>query len=69
MATAFTRDRDAKRDAKKAKAKAEKEEKNRQIQAKVVEEFNEKQTAAGAAGDPVQKLKAWCSKPPYLDLT
>lgn len=42
MATAFTRERDAKKDAKKAKASAAKEEKNRQQQAKVVEEFNEK---------------------------
>ena len=69
MATVFERERNAKRDAKKTKAKADKEEKNRQIQAKVVEEFNEKQTAAAAASDPVQKLKVWCSKPPYTDLT
>ena len=69
MATVFERERDAKRDAKAAKRKAEKDEKNRQQQAKVVEEFNEKEAAANAAGDPIQKLKAWCSKPPYLDLT
>ena len=69
MATVFERERNSKRDAKKVKAKADKEEKNRQIQAKVVEEFNEKTTAAAAAADPVQKLKAWCSKPPYADLT
>ena len=69
MSTAFTRERDAKRAAKAAKKKADKEEKNRQIQAKVDEEFNEKQAAAAAAGDPVQKLKAWCQKPPYADLT
>ena len=42
MSTAFTRERDAKKAEKDAKRKAEKEEKNRQIQAKVVEEFNEK---------------------------
>ena len=42
MATAFTRERDAKKEAKRAKAAAEKEEKNRQQQAKIVEEFNEK---------------------------
>ena len=69
MSTQFTRERDAKKAAKEAKKKADKEEKNRQIQAKVVEEFNEKEAAANAAGDPMQKLKAWCSKPPYNDLT
>jgi len=69
MATSYTRERDAKKEAKKAKSNAAKEEKNRQQQAKVVEEFNEKQTNAGAAADPVGKLKAWCQKPPYLDLT
>ena len=69
MATAFTRERDAKKEAKRAKAAAEKEEKNRQQQAKIVEEFNEKQANANGASDPVGKLKAWCSKPPYLDLT
>ena len=69
MSTAFTRERDAKRAEKAAKKKAAQEEKNRQIQAKVDEEFNEKQAAAAAAGDPVQKLKAWCQKPPYTDLT
>ena len=69
MSTAFTRERDAKKAEKANKRKAEKEEKNRQIQAKVVEEFNEKEAAANAAGDPIQKLKAWCSKPPYTDLT
>ena len=69
MSTAFTRERDAKRDAKVAKKKADKDEKNRQIQAKVVEEFNEKDTAAASAADPIQKLKVWCSKPPYADLT
>ena len=68
MSTAFTRERDAKRAAKEAKKKADKEEKERAQQAKVVEEFNEKQTQANAAGDPCAKLKAWCSKPPYLDL-
>ena len=69
MSTAFTRERDAKKASKDAKKKAEKEEKNRIQQAKVVEEFNEKQSAADAATDSIQKLKAWCSKPPYLDLT
>ena len=44
MSTAFTRERDAKRAAKEAKKKADKEEKERVQQAKVVEEFNEKQT-------------------------
>ena len=68
MSTAFTRERDAKRAAKEAKKKADKEEKERAQQAKVVEEFNEKQTQANAASDPCGKLKAWCSKPPYLDL-
>ena len=69
MATAFTRERDAKKAAKDAKKKAEKEEKERQQQAKVMEELNEKQAAVDAAGDPMQKIKAWCQKPPYLDLT
>ena len=63
------REREAAKEAKRAKAAAEKEEKNRQQQAKVVEEFNEKQTNAAGAGDPVGKLKAWCSKPPYLCLS
>ena len=69
MATAFTRERDAKKAAKEAKMKAEKEAKNKQQQDKVVAEFNEKKAAADAASDPIGKLKAWCSKPPYLDLT
>ena len=69
MSTQFTRERDAKKAEKSAKRKADKDEKNRQIQAKVVEEFNEKEAAANAAGDPIQKIKAWCSKPPYADLT
>ena len=69
MSTAFTRERDAKKASKDAKKKAEKEEKNRIQQAKVVEEFNEKQSAADAGADSIQKIKAWCQKPPYLDLT
>ena len=69
MATAYTRERDSKRDAKAAKAKADKEEKNRQQQAKVVEEFNAKKASADGSSDAVQKIKAWCQKPPYLDLT
>ena len=69
MSTAFTRDRDAKKAAKKAKKQGEKEEKERAQQAKVDEEFAEKQAAANAAADPIGKIKAWCSKPPYLDLT
>ena len=34
-----------------------------------MEELNEKQAAVDAAGDPMQKIKAWWQKPPYLDLT
>mmetsp|Transcript_31218 Transcript_31218/g.38554 ORF Transcript_31218/g.38554 Transcript_31218/m.38554 type:complete len:125 (-) Transcript_31218:181-555(-) len=68
MSTAFTRERDAKKAAKEAKAKAEKEAKNKQQQDKVIAEFNEKKAQADSAADPIGKLKAWCSKPPYLDL-
>ena len=69
MTTSFTKERDAKLAAKVAKKKAETDEKERQQQAKVVEEFTDKQTKAAAAADPMGKLKAWCNKPPYLDLT
>ena len=69
MATAFTRERDAKKAAKEAKAKADKDAKNKQQQDKVQGEFNEKKAAADGASDPIGKIKAWCSKPPYLDLT
>ena len=68
MATAFTRERDAKKAAKESKAKAEKEAKNRQQQDKVNAEFNEKKAAADATADPIGKIKAYCTKPPYLDL-
>ena len=69
MSTAWTREQEAKKAKKAAAKKAEKEKKEREQQAKVVEEFNEKQSAADAAGDSIQKIKAWCQKPPYLDLT
>ena len=69
MATAFTRERDAKKAAKEAKAKADKDAKNKQQQDNVQGEFNEKKAAADGASDPIGKIKAWCSKPPYLDLT
>ena len=65
--TAHEREVAAKKEAKRAKAAAEKAEKQRQVQAKVVEEFNEKKTQADAAADVCGKVKAWCSKPPYLD--
>ena len=63
------KEREAAKEAKRAKAAAEKEEKNRQQMAKVVEEWNEKQANAASASSPVDKLKALCSKPPYLDIT
>ncbi len=69
MATVWEREQIAKKDAKKSKASAAKQEKDAAQQAKVNEEFNEKKTAASSAGDPVAQLKAWCQKPPYLDLT
>ena len=46
MSTAFTRDRDAKKDAKKSKKSNDKAEKERIQQEKVLAEFLEKQTAA-----------------------
>ena len=69
MSTAFTRERDAKKANKEAAKKAAKEEKERAQQAKVDQEFSEKQAKADSAADDLQKLQAWCSKPPYLDLT
>lgn len=68
MSTAWEREQNAKKAAKAAKSKADKEAKEAAQQGKVMEEFNEKQTNADATADPVQKLKAWCSKPPYSDL-
>ena len=38
-------------------------------QEKVDQEFAEKQANVQSAPDDIQKLKAWCSKPPYLDLS
>ena len=70
MQTAYQREQAAKKGAKKDKKANEKAEKERVQQEKVLAEFLEKQTAAqAAANDPVAQLKAWCSKPPYLDLT
>ena len=56
----FLKERDAKKAAKKSSKAAEKEAKYKQIQDKVVAEYNEKRVAAEAAGDPMQKIKAWC---------
>jgi len=67
--TAFQVEQEAKKSAKAAKAAAAKQEKERAQQDKVIQEFNEKQAAASSASDAVGQLKAWCSKPPYLDLT
>jgi hypothetical protein len=53
MATVFERERNAKRDDKKAKAAAAKEAKNAVIMGKINEEFAEKKTAADAAPDAV----------------
>ena len=36
-----------------------------QFQAKLVEQFNEKQTKAKAETAPIKKLKAWLQNPPY----
>ena len=68
MSTAYERERASKKAEKKSKKKTDKAEKDRQQQAKVVEQHNEKLAAVNEASDPVGKLKAWCSKPPYLDL-
>ena len=69
MSTAWEREQIAKKEAKKSKVSAAKQEKDAAQQAKVNEEFNEKQAGANAASDPVGQLKAWCQKPPYLDLS
>ena len=70
MQTTYQKEQMAKKNAKKDKKSNEKAEKERIQQEKVLTEFLEKQTAAqAAASDPVQQLKAWCSKPPYLDMT
>ncbi len=53
MATVWEREQIAKKDAKKSKANAAKQEKDAAQQAKVNEEFNEKQAAASSAGDTV----------------
>ena len=66
--TEWTRKQAEKKAAKAAKAKAEKESKDAARQGKVVEEFNEKKTNADKTSDPVEKLKAWCTKPPFNDL-
>ena len=63
------REQDEKKASKKSKKDNEKSSKEKQQQDKVVAEFNEKQTKAESAATPVEKIKAWCSKPPYLDLT
>ena len=49
----FLKERDAKKAAKKSKAAADKEAKYRQVQDKVIEEYNAKRVAAESAGDPM----------------
>ena len=67
--TAFQVEQEAKKSAKAQKAAAAKQAKEDAQQEKVIQEFNEKQAAANSAADAVGQLKAWCQKPPYLDLT
>ena len=52
----------AKKEADKAEARKEKE---RVFQAKLVEQFNEKQAKAKATQSAQQKLKEWLANPPY----
>ena len=52
----------AEKEAIKEQARKEKEAK---FQAKLVEQFNEKQAKAKAAGTPQLKLKEWMQNPPY----
>ena len=52
--------------AEKARLKQEeKERKEREFQANLVEQFNEKQAKAKAAPTPMKKLKEWLQNPPY----
>ena len=68
MSTAHLRDK-ADKKAAKAEKEAAKEaaraEKEAAFQAKLVEQFNEKQTKAKAAATPSLKLKEWLQNPPY----
>ena len=61
-------ERDKKKAAKAAK-RAEKEAaeraKDAELQKKLIEVFNEKQSKAAKETDPVAKLKHWLHKPPY----
>jgi len=51
--------------AKRAVQEAARKEKEAQFQAKLVEQFNEKQQKASAANTPQQKIKQWVQNPPY----
>lgn len=55
----------ASRAADKAARDAKKAEKEREFQAKLVEEFNDKQSKANQEKDIVAKLKQWMKNPPY----
>ena len=54
-----------KKAAQKEAAAKKKEEEEKQLQADIVKEFNDKQAKAGAAADPISKLKEWLVNPPF----
>ena len=50
---------------KKAAQEFARKEKEALFQAKLVEQFNEKQQKANGAKTPQQKIKQWVQNPPY----